>query len=173
MFPGLTSKELAKSQLMKSLIQLEDFGASLSESRKEIFWRTLVLDSEELGHGRREHPATGKIGSWFQAMLKERREPGSVNIFDDFRKFYGQVGITQRCFYTTSTGEMGVGPFDTLSGDLVVMLCGGQFCYVLREVDEHYLFVGDSYLHGVMYGELQNPGKEWEERITWKDFVIR
>ena len=53
MFPGL-NKELSQSPFTKPLIQLEDFGASLSESRQEIFWRTLVLDSEELERGRRE-----------------------------------------------------------------------------------------------------------------------
>ena len=172
-FPGLTSNDLPQSAVMQCLRQLEKFGSSLSKCRREIFWRTLVLDSEELEHGRRVYPAPGEIGSWFEVMAGDSSASGETEAVDCYRKFYQQVGIVQRCFYTTSTGEMGVGPFETLPGDLVTMLYGGQFCYILREIGEHYILVGSSYLHGVMYGELENQGNKWRECSEERTFVLR
>lgn len=172
-FPGLTSEDLPQSAMMQRLEELEQFGASLSGTRRENFWRTLVLDSEELEHGRRVYPAPRRIGQWFEAMVGESTTSRTTEAIDCCRKFYQQVGITQRCFYTTVTGEMGVGPFDTLPGDLVVMLYGGQLCYTLREFGEHYIFVGDSYLHGAMHGELLDPRGKWKERTEERSFVLR
>ena len=100
--------------------------------------------------------------------------PESIELSDAFNKIYQQVGISQRCFYTTSTGEMGLGSFDTLPGDLVTNLYGGQFCYILREVGEHYILIGDSYLHGAMHGELQKPERKLgKESSRERDFVLR
>jgi hypothetical protein len=172
-FPGLTSKELPQSAVMKCLLQLEQFGSSLSESKREAFWRTLVLDSEELKHGRRVYPAPRKIGDWFETMVSNYSASGEAEVSHARRKFYEQVGITQRCFYTTSDGRMGVGPFDTRHGDLVTMLQGGQFCYILREAGDHYLLVGDSYLHGAMHGEIQKSGGKRMECSIEKNFVLR
>ena len=158
---------------MQCLQQLEQFGSSLPKGRREVFWRTLVLDSEDAGDGRRVYPAPRKIGDWFEDMIGDYGTSRKAEVAHACMKFYQQVGIVQRCFYTTSTGQMGVGPFDTLPGDLVTMLYGGQFCYILREVGEHYLFVGDSYLHGVMHGELQNPAKKWMECSEEQNFGLR
>jgi len=165
-FPGLASKDLAQSAMMQCLGQLEQFASSLSKSRRETFWRTLVMDSEEREHGQRKYPAPKKIGVWFDTMLDSPSGVAEASM-----RFYSQVGITQRCFYTTSSGEMGLGPFDTRPGDLVTMLYGGQFFYILREVGEHYILVGDSYLHGAMFGELERKRKERD--LNEMDFVLR
>jgi hypothetical protein len=171
-FPGLASNNLSRSAMMRGLRQLEQFGSSLSKSRREIFWRTLVLDSKELEYGRRESPAPKEIGDWFETMTGNSSISGSPT--EASKRFYQQVGIVQRCFYTTCTGEMGLGPYNTLPGDLVTILYGGRFCYTLREVGEHYVLVGDSYLHGAMHGELQRPGRKPSmESFTEKDFVLR
>jgi hypothetical protein len=172
-FPGLTSRDLPQSSVMQCLQELEEFGASLSGPRREMFWRTLVLDSGELEPGRREYPAPREIGRWFEAMVSDSTTAATTETIDCCRKFYQQVGIIQRCFYTTDLGEMGVGPFDTLPGDLVVMLYGGQFCYILREFGDHYIFIGDSYLYGAMHGELLDPRGEWKGRTEERSFVLR
>jgi hypothetical protein len=106
-------------------------------------------------------------------MLSGFSESDAVR-FEVTKLFYAQVGFVDRCFYATASGGKGVGPYGTLRGDLVTILYGGQFCYVLREVGEHYIFVGDAYLHGAMHGELLHPGRQ----EGWKfyeesDFVLR
>ncbi len=62
--------------------------------------------------------------------------------------------VTSRCFFTTSDGRMGLGPMCAKPGDLVVMLYGGDFLFVLRETGERYELIGDVYVHDLMHGEL-------------------
>jgi hypothetical protein len=172
-FPGLFSEDLCASEWASSLQELEQYGLSLSASERDIFWRTLVLDSGKLGHGRRISPAPKEIGEWFEVMLNGSGESGAVRS-EVTKLFYAQAGFVDRCFYATDSGGKGVGPFGTLPGDLVTILYGGQFCYILREVGEHYVFVGDAYLHGAMYGELLGPKRreEWGGKNEEKDFVL-
>jgi hypothetical protein len=72
----------------------------------------------------------------------------------------------KRVFFITEKGYIGIG-FDCAQvGDIVVILLGGITPYVLRQQDENYLFLGESYVHGVMDGEAFNAhveaGKEFE-----------
>ncbi|KAM5344545.1 hypothetical protein ACJ41O_013080 [Fusarium nematophilum] len=56
--------------------------------------------------------------------------------------------------FVTKNRWMGLGPSVTQPGDVVAILFGGKVPYILRPVDDHYLFVGECYVHGIMYGEL-------------------
>lgn len=58
-----------------------------------------------------------------------------------------------RCFFTTDSGRVGLGPCYAKPGDVVVVLFGGPFCFVLRPKGPHYQLIGDAYVHGVMAGE--------------------
>jgi hypothetical protein len=49
-FPGLFSEDLYASEWASFFQELEQYGSSLSASERDIFWRTLVLDSGKLGH---------------------------------------------------------------------------------------------------------------------------
>jgi hypothetical protein len=48
---------------------------------------------------------------------------------------------------------MGLGPSDSRPGDAVAVIFGGQVPYVLRHEKEHFLFVGESYVQGLMKGQ--------------------
>lgn len=80
----------------------------------------------------------------------------------------GGVG---RAFFITQDGSIGKGPLLAQPNDIVVILFGGKTPYVLRptDVDGEYLFVGECYIHGIMYGEhiekLKAEGK-FEEAKT-------
>jgi hypothetical protein len=39
------------------------------------------------------------------------------------------------------------------AGDVVVILNGGQLPFILREVNNHYILIGEAYVHGIMDGE--------------------
>jgi hypothetical protein len=45
-------------------------------------------------------------------------------------------------------------------GDTVPILLGGDTLYVLRKQGEDYLFLGESYVHGIMDGEAFNTHVE-------------
>lgn len=65
-----------------------------------------------------------------------------------------------RKFIVTFEGRMGIGPTGTQSGDLVFVLFGGGVPYILRTCESGFLFVGESYIHGLMGGEAV---RAWEQ----------
>lgn len=94
-------------------------------------------------------------------------------------------------FFTTQKGYMGLGGLDCKPGDLVCILYGGRTPFILRrrshegtprslpvgdkvadvgDVDsETFEFIGDCYIHGIMYGEtLDLAGYD-----SARDFLIK
>ena len=59
----------------------------------------------------------------------------------------------QRSFFVTSKGRMGIGPPATRFGDDVAILFGGGVPYILRKEENSSMFIGESYIHGLMKGE--------------------
>jgi hypothetical protein len=62
--------------------------------------------------------------------------------------------VTQhRRLVKTSTAYLGIASHDTLPGDIVCILFGGSTLMILRPVNDHFLLVGECYVHGIMDGE--------------------
>jgi hypothetical protein len=57
----------------------------------------------------------------------------------------------------TSRGYLALLPADTVVGDSVVLCEGGQTPLILRPNGRNFELVGDSYVHGMMKGELFRP----------------
>lgn len=76
-----------------------------------------------------------------------------------------------RCFFITSCGRMGIGPSDASVGDDCAILLGGEVVYVIRQKQDDWIFVGESYVSGLMSGEaIQSCEKGvFQEEIL--DFV--
>ena len=70
-----------------------------------------------------------------------------------------------RVFFTTSRGYMGFGAMGAKVGDQVCILGGGWTPFVLRNRNTHFEMIGDSYLHGMMQGEMLDLGKPKVERF--------
>jgi len=49
---------------------------------------------------------------------------------------------------------MGIGAMDMRKADVVCILFGSPFCFILRSFGSRYKFVGEAYVQGVMGGEL-------------------
>jgi hypothetical protein len=75
----------------------------------------------------------------------------------------------QRRFGVTDTGYMGLLPSCTEVGDEVHILSGVSIPFVLRRVvgDQRYQIVGDSYIHGVMEGELVTKTDDALDHGKW------
>jgi hypothetical protein len=54
---------------------------------------------------------------------------------------------------TTEKGYFGMAPEQTRRGDVVCILLGGRLPVILRPVGQHWEFIGECYIHGVMQGE--------------------
>ena len=103
-----------------------------------------------------------KFNQWYEFMNGRRR------IDSDLVKVHDSVCATvkERNFFITERGYIGFGPDDSAKGDVVAVLAGGKVPYVLQPVelpstsaasetysDACYRLLGDSYVHGIMYGE--------------------
>jgi hypothetical protein len=64
--------------------------------------------------------------------------------------------IDNRSFFVTKRGYIGIGPNTMKSGDIVCTLFGSTVPFILRAVEgsEKFRLLGESYVHGIMDGEL-------------------
>jgi hypothetical protein len=97
---------------------------------------------------------------------RERREESRRRMTEEIKKEPSMVprslsnaGIEKyalgRRFFFTESGRYGLGPRDTQDGDVIVIIFGLPVPFVLRKVEDgHYQVVGESYVHGIMKGEM-------------------
>jgi hypothetical protein len=116
------------------------------------------------------------INHWdtFQSLWLEARRNFSArtwhligeNLADDsdppytFHQYLGSATYGRRIF-VTQDGDIGLGPAILEPDDIVVLLFGGFTPYVLRSIDDHYILVGECYMHGQMDGA---GIEDWHER---------
>jgi hypothetical protein len=57
--------------------------------------------------------------------------------------------------FLSEKGYVGLAPVHVEVGDVLVLFSGAKFPYVVRKKDDAtYTFVGEAYVHGIMYGEF-------------------
>jgi hypothetical protein len=64
------------------------------------------------------------------------------------------VKCRRRTLFATAGGKPGLGPESMQTGDVVAILLGTAVPIVLRPVGNHFTYVGEAYVHGIMYGEF-------------------
>jgi hypothetical protein len=85
-------------------------------------------------------------------------------------QYLGSATYGRRVFITFD-GTIGLGPSILEAGDIVVLLFGGFTPYVLRCVDDHYVLIGEFYIHGEMDG---GAIEEWKKtRDEANTFVLK
>jgi hypothetical protein len=71
-----------------------------------------------------------------------------------------RFGCKNRRVFITNTNYIGVGPKLTRTGDVIVVLYGGQVPLALRPCGETYRVLGECYVAGVMEGEAVRKHNE-------------
>jgi len=73
----------------------------------------------------------------------------------DWYRFKSNVGgsCQGRKLFVTQKGYLGLGPAVLEEDDLCCVLYGAKMPFILRRSGDHYLFLGQSYIHGIMRGE--------------------
>lgn len=77
-----------------------------------------------------------------------------------------QTSCLGRKLFGTKEGYIGVGDVTLQADDLVCVLFGGKVPFILRKMERHYRFVGECYLHGIMFGKALGEGlktRQWFE----------
>jgi hypothetical protein len=91
-----------------------------------------------------------------------------------------------RRFFVSTKGYVGLAPFHAEIGDLCCILFGGQTPFILRNCSHThpkiqyifggegnpYLFIGESYVHGIMDGEAYEESKRGDSDAKLEKFVL-
>lgn len=146
------------------------------ERRIDTFWRTLITD---MGLTRRK-ATPEKEGNQFRLGMRKINysafDPEDLVVTDGRHQWLEftasfQQATTNRRFFITREGYMGLGPLNIEPGDLVCILLGAQVPFVLRAVKDGHKLMGECYCHGIMNGEAVRQADGGEAELS--DFVIR
>lgn len=77
----------------------------------------------------------------------------------------------ERCFFVTRNGWLGIGPKTMEVGDEIAVFFYCPTPYALRRKADMYEFVGETYVHGLMYGEALRMLEKGE--VKEQSYVIR
>lgn len=66
---------------------------------------------------------------------------------------YVQQFTYRRKICVTCNGSVGLVPASVIEGDQIAVILGGGTPFILREVEDAHILIGDAYFHGLMRGE--------------------
>jgi hypothetical protein len=81
------------------------------------------------------------------------------------------LNLSMRTFATSSTHVFLLVPEEARVGDHIAFIRGEEYPYVLRPMEEHYVLIGECYVHGFMDGEILPVAKALVG--SWYDIEIR
>jgi hypothetical protein len=108
-----------------------------------------------------EIPAQNNLTGATWEWCKYHGDPSACTMLDDESSVRIHISkvYRKRCLFRTKAGRLGLGPQSVRPGDGVWLVAGSRTPYLLRkkEQDEEGRdrlgFLGEAYVHGVMYGE--------------------
>jgi hypothetical protein len=100
-------------------------------------------------------------------LTEEESQRDLKEYTDDVTTYVGTLrdGGSRRPFLS-KRGYVGLGPISTQTGDLICILAGAKFPYILRKCSRtcgSFELVGEGYVHGIMYGEAMQQSASWTE----------
>ncbi|KAI0404111.1 heterokaryon incompatibility protein-domain-containing protein [Xylaria palmicola] len=155
----------------------ESYSFASQQSRREAFWRTLFLD--RYCGGRTENGSyvlqrlpdgtdKEKMAQFFARLIGEnsafppKDDDDEIKFLDymalEAIEMWSFCNVNVHClglsFFVTERGGIGVGHPNMRCGDKVTVLFGSAVPIILREYEEGHMVIGQSYVHGVMDGEM-------------------
>lgn len=147
---------------------IHDYGAEIPQdvaraSLKQLL-RTLTLEHEYPGRVREQLASLRRDDA--SSLLPTDTEldtfagPSELNgQSTDFKSTMAEATFTE--LFRTKNGYLGIGMPSIRKGDQIWVLDGSRVPFVLRPLSTgsncpRYQFMGESYVHGVMYGEVMN-----------------
>ncbi|KAI1328445.1 heterokaryon incompatibility protein-domain-containing protein [Xylariaceae sp. FL0255] len=176
----VNDEQIAIIKQWKELVDLEQSVAypfRPHQSRKEAFWRTLFLD-------RYHEPGTESGSSRFHRLpdftdqdeanrifsptesIRCNFPPKNINeerwlisyLRHEASDLWGFSQVNLHCvnlsLFQTTKGYIGVGHPNMRCGDKVAVIFGSAVPVILREYAEGHMLIGQSYVHGIMDGEI-------------------
>lgn len=129
--------------------------------------RTLIGD---LRYSDRPQPTEADYQNVMAAMdvAADSGKWGSESLPHESSKLYLRfmnAALERRTFFSTSNGRIGLGPLDLQEDDIICIFHGAKVPHILRPASRAgtYILVGEAYVHGIMYGEVQAMQLEAED----------
>ncbi|KAF2262222.1 HET-domain-containing protein [Lojkania enalia] len=120
----------------------------------------------------RENFVAYKQRAWLALTSSDTQNPNDQTSEGNWMDFHSRLGYCHNyCLLRTKSGRIGLAPRDiTEINDVCCVVLGDSVPYILKPVagTTRYKLVGESYIHGVMRGELleQVDGGRLKETIT-------
>lgn len=123
-------------------------GSPIGNAPQE-FWRLLTCDIRvDEGDGM----------CWRRACPSDRK-----SCEDEYRAGILGYGVSGKRLFSTSQGNFGLGPAGLEIGDVIAVLFGGRFPFILRRKEgnmNRFALVGYAYVQGIMDGEAVSGSEE-------------
>ena len=84
------------------------------------------------------------------------------------RRFRHVIG---RKLFVTKKGYIGLGPPDCAMNDPIVVMLSAEVPFVLRSHGEHYQLIGETYVRGIIFGQVTDKLKKGE--VDTSDVTLR
>jgi len=175
MHSGRTSEKLTAYN------NLWEYARTAGQAHRDILWRTLVMDLDIFDFENPIFPAPLEFEKQYSVLVEGNQLPGDfkpqlpeemrpLKFFERYCRCFDEC-TAFRCFFVTESMHMGLGPYFTKAGDVVAVLTGGDFCFVLRPKGDYFEVVGEAYVHGVMRGELMKRDENGN-LINEREFIL-
>jgi hypothetical protein len=135
------------------------------EGQKEAFWNTMVCGRQSNGMKADYYAQSNRTWEFLFGWRKDI--PRGVRLIMSDMLF---TGSKNRTFFVTRQGYMGVGPGCLGEQDIVCVFLGGKVPFVLHREHSEYLLLGESYVHGIMEGEIMEEVARGERHM--EEFIL-
>ncbi|KAK0108148.1 hypothetical protein ONS95_002970 [Cadophora gregata] len=133
---------------------------------QEALWRIPCADQQWHDYTRRRADPAAQAGL---LEIIDRNSGERSGYTDEGKKTaWRKYHLAMECLYDfrpfiSRKGYVGMAPEFAAVGDLVCMIYGAIVPFVLRRVDDGFELVGESYVYGIMDGQVMEMGLEQEE----------
>ncbi|KAF4993191.1 hypothetical protein FGRMN_6676 [Fusarium graminum] len=143
-----------RQRVLKEFIEASPETLVTGDDWKNAFWRTMVGDALTYDERvtRRAVPEDARLLGQFLNSCEWNDAAESLRSM-----------VLNQSFFITKSGYLGIGPPHIRNGDVVSVLLGSRVPFILRPAEgdmtkigdeKGFSFIGDSYVHGIMDGEL-------------------
>ncbi|EXJ60132.1 hypothetical protein A1O7_04284 [Cladophialophora yegresii CBS 114405] len=172
--PTYHTGESLVSAIARTLLGSENPGVlqQLAKGTARVFLAWLVAEATAPDDDLRKLQLLAAMAD----MMPDVENPGDLQVLFQkeglpaLTRLFNHVPSCGRPLFRTKDGYIGVGPCLVQPGDVCCVLFGGKVPFILRPIDDHFILIGKSYMHGAMNDEIIDrlDSGELEERL----FVI-